>query len=145
DEVRLVSQRRPHPLSDHRPPSALVFLLFMVAVAAISLALPPVAQRLGSLVGSALGGVSESGRPWALFLLPAGILAAVMALALFSTRSRPNETSEPEMGRGLPPAGRTGSNGHFRTITADRPTTRFADVAGIEEAKEELAEVVDFL
>ena len=140
-----MSQRRPHPLSDHRPPSALVFLLFMVAVAAISLALPPVAQRLGSLVGSALGGVSESGRPWALFLLPAGILAAVMALALFSTRSRPNETSEPEMGRGLPPAGRTGSNGHFRTITADRPTTRFADVAGIEEAKEELAEVVDFL
>ncbi len=32
-----------------------------------------------------------------------------------------------------------------RLIVADRPATTFADVAGVDEAKEELAEVVDFL
>ncbi len=32
-----------------------------------------------------------------------------------------------------------------RRITADQPTVHFTDVAGVEEAKEELAEVVEFL
>src|SRR5437773_6164253 len=104
-EVRSLSQRRPRSLADHGPPSAFVFLLFVIAVAAISLVLPPVAQRLGSLVGGALGGVGEAGRPWLLFLLPAGILATVMLLALWSTRSRANDTGEPQSGRGLPPLG----------------------------------------
>ena len=44
-------------------------------------------------------------------------------------------------GAGIMGFGRSGA----RVIDAERPTTTFADVAGIDDAKQELVEVVDFL
>src|SRR5215218_4150567 len=116
----------------------------MIAVGATSFLLPMAAERVGSVIGGLVSALGETGRPWVLLLLPITILATVMVLALLSTRQRKAQPVEPELGRGMPPSGRPAS-GHFRTITADRPTTRFADVAGVDEAKEELAEVVEFL
>ncbi|HYU19853.1 MAG TPA: ATP-dependent zinc metalloprotease FtsH [Chloroflexota bacterium] len=74
--------------------------------------------------------------------------AAIVSLFLFvvyvflSARRSPSQPSEPPATPGPPrPPGRPTRMG----LITERPPTRFSDVAGAEEAKEELAEVVDFL
>ncbi len=42
-------------------------------------------------------------------------------------------------------AGIFGSGGTKKLINSEKPTVKFADVAGVEEAKEEVKEIVDFL
>src|SRR5207249_499600 len=131
-------------LEENRAPSVLVFVLVLICVGAASLVVPLLAERVGSLISGLASQAGEAARPWLLLLLPVAILSGVLALALLSTRQRHSERAETEVTRGAAANTRVATS-HFRTITADRPTTRFADVAGVEEAKEELAEVVDFL
>ena len=141
-----MNPRRPYPIADRGAPSTKVFLLLMLGVGAVSLVLPMVAERIGATIGSLVANASASGRPWILFALPLAILFGVVMLALISSRSSRRPSAELETPpRGTPPGARTGGQQHFRTIIADRPKTRFADVAGVEEAKEELSEVVEFL
>ncbi len=74
-------------------------------------------------------------------LLPVLIIGGViiLLLVLFSRR-RPSVSAGDQTGQAMQFA-----RSRARVIVADRPSTTFADVAGADEAKEELAEVVDFL
>ncbi|MBI4492544.1 MAG: ATP-dependent zinc metalloprotease FtsH [Chloroflexi bacterium] len=126
----------------NRSPSLVVLLLVMLAVAALSMGLPTLVQLVVS-AGSAMMGAF--GWNLALLLIPAGVLIAIMLVALTASRRQDPDSRQGEQTSNLPPPNKVVANPHFKTITADRPTTRYSDVAGVEAAKEELAEVVDFL
>ena len=74
--------------------------------------------------------------------LPILILAGlVIGLVVLFSRRRPSTgTPNDQTGQAMQFA-----RSRARVIMADRPSTNFDDVAGCDEAKEELAEVVDFL
>ena len=108
-----------------------------------------VAAVVTSLVTALRSGVLRVALAWpedqpALPLLAAAGCVAMLLLALYlilSRRRSPVRSSEtPAMG-GPRSASRPGRIG----LVVERPPTRFSDVAGAEEAKEELSEIVDFL
>ena len=74
-------------------------------------------------------------------LMPILIFGGVIVLlfVLFSRR-RPSTSAGDQTGQAMQFA-----RSRARVIVADRPSTTFEDVAGADEAKEELTEVVDFL
>ncbi|MHB9090048.1 MAG: ATP-dependent zinc metalloprotease FtsH [Chloroflexota bacterium] len=74
-------------------------------------------------------------------LLPILIFGGVItALLLLFSRRLPSGTPNDQTGQAMQFA-----RSKARVIVADRPSTTFEDVAGADEAKEELVEVVDFL
>jgi cell division protease FtsH len=74
-------------------------------------------------------------------LLPLLIFGGVMLLLVYLfSRRRPSAGQSDQTGQAMQFA-----RSRARVIVADRPSTTFEDVAGADEAKEELTEVVDFL
>ena len=74
-------------------------------------------------------------------LFPILFFGGVMILLIYLfTRRRPSAAGGDQTGQAMQFA-----RSKARVIVADRPTTNFEDVAGADEAKEELVEVVDFL
>ncbi len=80
--------------------------------------------------------VSSPGTPWVSLLLTEGLpfLLILVVIVWFSRRAARSQA-------GLFGLGRT----RARRYTADQPKVTFADVAGADESKADLAEVVDFL
>ncbi|MHB1132664.1 MAG: hypothetical protein ACYC4L_09795, partial [Chloroflexota bacterium] len=68
------------------------------------------------------------------------LMAVVLGLVFLFSRKRPSAGGADQTGQAMQFA-----RSRAKVIIADRPTTTFGDVAGADEAKEELAEVVDFL
>jgi cell division protease FtsH len=78
-----------------------------------------------------------------LFVALLGVGLALLTLYLiFSSRRGAARPHDPPMSTGMT---RTPTRPSRIGLVAERPPTRFTDVAGAEEAKEELAEVVEFL
>ena len=74
-------------------------------------------------------------------LLPILLFGGVMILLVYLfSRKRPSGAPGDQTGQAMQFA-----RSRAKVIVADRPTTTFEDVAGADEAKEELTEVVDFL
>src|SRR4051812_7607534 len=93
-----------------------------------------------------LAGWSEPARAW----LIGGVVAAILVVQLVVLFRRPSEPREGLSPRdqhhgALPPPARVLSQSHVRAITSERPTTTFGDVLGVDEAREELQELVEFL
>ncbi|TVT25844.1 ATP-dependent zinc metalloprotease FtsH [Amycolatopsis rhizosphaerae] len=82
------------------------------------------------------GKVSSSGSGWLTVLF--SLLPLVLIIAFFAWTGRAAQRS---LAGGLGGFGRSKA----KIIEAERPTTRFADVAGYEGVKQEVSEVVDFL
>jgi cell division protease FtsH len=114
----------------------------ILAIGALSVVFPPVIQAVLSAFQVLAGSTGAGLLP---ILAPVAILGLIVGIAMLIARRREPEVRETDGSANLPPPNKVLANTHFRTITADRPATRFSDVAGVEEAKEELAEVVDFL
>ncbi len=109
---------------------ALSILALLVAIARPPAASPASAAEPPLIAANPLA-------PLVPILLTVGVLTAVM---VFLARRQPAGYS------GERPSGVMAfSRSRAPVLLASRPTTRFADVAGVDEAKEELAEVVDFL
>jgi len=122
-------------------PSASFWILglLIVAVAATTL----LAQLMS---GRAVG--PEVWPEWLRTWLIAGGAAVVLIVALVAVLRAPAETrgAPPRDHQGpLPAPGRMLGQTHVRAITTERPSTTFADVVGVEEAREELQEIVEFL
>src|SRR5215208_2382669 len=108
-----------------------------------------VAALVTSLVTALRSGVLRVSLAWpedqpALPLLAAAGCVAMLLLALYlilSRRRSPVRSSETPATGGPRSASRPSRIG----LVVERPPTRFSDVAGAEEAKEELSEIVDFL
>ncbi|NKQ51791.1 ATP-dependent zinc metalloprotease FtsH [Amycolatopsis sp. K13G38] len=81
------------------------------------------------------GKVSSSGTNWLLTILM--LAPVVLIIAFFALAGRGSSS----LAGGLAGFGRSKA----KIIEAERPTTRFADVAGYEGVKQEVSEVVDFL
>src|SRR5437764_440061 len=79
--------------------------------------------------------------PLLVALLGVGLTLLTVYL-IVSGRRGTHRTHEPPMTTGM---SRTPTRPSRIGLVAERPPTRFTDVAGAEEAKEELAEVVEFL
>jgi len=75
--------------------------------------------------------VSNSSSIW-LFVIPLLLFAGIIFLFMRSGRSAQNQT------QGI-------ARSRARLVTGNRPGVKFADVAGADEAKEDLHEVVEFL
>ncbi|MCL4466406.1 MAG: ATP-dependent zinc metalloprotease FtsH [Chloroflexi bacterium] len=74
-------------------------------------------------------------------IVPILIFGGVILLLVYLfSRRRPSSEQSDQTGQAMQFA-----RSRARVIVADRPSTTFADVAGADEAKEELTEVVDFL
>jgi cell division protease FtsH len=69
-------------------------------------------------------------------------LALLTVYLIVSGRRASTRPSEPPLATGTP---RTPTRPSRIGLVAERPPTRFSDVAGADEAKEELAEIVEFL
>jgi cell division protease FtsH len=121
----------------------LTFILLIVAIGAASLAAPLIAERLGSSFGASLAERGDLSRAVSI-LLPLAVVGSLLGLVLLARRGPRRAATEPPGTPGRTSAPRP-SPPHFKTITADRPTTRFTDVAGVDEAREEVAEIVEFL
>jgi cell division protease FtsH len=79
---------------------------------------------------------TQAGGNWLVTLLPSLIwLALIIGLFVWTGRAAQRQLS------GIGGFGRS----RARVIEAERPTTRFTDVAGYEGVKQEVSEVVDFL
>ncbi|HEY8476760.1 MAG TPA: ATP-dependent zinc metalloprotease FtsH [Chloroflexota bacterium] len=125
-------ERHDQPYGNGRP---LLFVLLGVALATLAMTVfgrlfadlgaPPPPSIVGLVLTAGGMGV----------LIGAGIV-----LATSRRRVPPGE-----WGESPPAAGRVLTSSTIRAITADWPSTRFSDVAGVDEAKAELQEVVEFL
>nr|WP_256259481.1 ATP-dependent metallopeptidase FtsH/Yme1/Tma family protein [Streptomyces mirabilis] len=93
-------------------------------------------QRLESKKAEITASQSRGGSPWGTLLVLFLPLLFIVALFVWSGR-RAART----LGRGLSAIGRA----RAKIIEAERPTTRFEDVAGYEGVKQEISEIVDFL
>ncbi|HEX9056147.1 MAG TPA: ATP-dependent zinc metalloprotease FtsH [Ktedonobacterales bacterium] len=71
---------------------------------------------------------------WGLLINVVPIVLIVLALVLLTRRAAQNQQNIFNFGRS-----------RAKLILEDRPSTTFADVAGVDEAKQELEEVVEFL
>src|SRR4051812_14103304 len=69
-------------------------------------------------------------------------LALLTVYLIISAGQASGRPSDSPLGTGAP---HTPTRPSRIGLVAERPTTRFTDVAGAEEAKEELAEIVEFL
>src|SRR5438552_17401735 len=128
-EIRLMSddQRRPANAKSSAPNG---LLLIVVGVAL----LPP----LLSLFGTEGIGILPIA-PGATLLATAGVAATIGMLLIWSRARTGARARQDDAGPGVPPPNRLASSNH-RTIIADRPKTRFADVARVDEAKGDLPE-----
>src|SRR5215207_8431276 len=81
--------------------------------------------------------------PLLVALLGVALTLLTIYLIVSGRRAAAGRPHEPPMATGAGP--RTPTRPSRIGLVAERPPTRFTDVAGAEEAKEELAEVVDFL
>jgi cell division protease FtsH len=93
-------------------------------------------QRLESKKAEITASQSRGGSPWGTLLVLFLPLLFIVALFVWSGR-RAARTP----GGGLSASGRA----RAKIIEAERPTTRFEDVAGYEGVKQEISEIVDFL
>jgi cell division protease FtsH len=121
------------------------FAVFLLIVTLVALGMPWM-SALGGILFSSIGASSQWLSPayLAIPVLALGGLLFMAARAAGQARARSSGTEESPKST-LPTPSKILSSSHFKTITAERPTTRFRDVAGVEEAKEELQEVVQFL
>ncbi|MFN0071895.1 MAG: ATP-dependent zinc metalloprotease FtsH [Chloroflexota bacterium] len=131
--------------SETRPFSHLsTFALFVVAVAVVALAMP----WLSAINTALLPDASTNRWQSTIFvLIPILMLGAVLVVGIrAAARSRAQATTtDTNQKSSVSTPAKVLSTSHFKTITAERPTTRFQDVAGVEEVKEELQELVQFL
>jgi cell division protease FtsH len=138
--------RGPIPGERDAPSGLGTFAIFLLIVTMVALGMPWV-SALGNLVAPDLS--QHSWVSAASIALPALALGGILVLAgraAVAARQRARAGGPEESARPNPSTpSRILSSSHFKTITAERPTTRFKDVAGVEEAKEELQEVVEFL
>jgi len=122
-------------------PSLGIFGLLLLAAAIVSAVVP---AGLGRVI-TALGEWPDPARTWVF----GGVIAAVMLAVLLAVLRRPASPGAPhaprEGGGSLPPPSRVLGQSHVRAITTERPTTTFNDVVGVDEAREELQELVEFL
>ena len=123
-------------------PSLGMLGLLVLVVAIGSWAVPP-------LMGRFVDGLTAWSQAVPTWLI-GGVFAAVLIGAFVVGFLRPAEPREGPSPRGqrhgaLPPPSRVLNQSHVRVITSERPTTTFGDVLGVEEAREELQEVVEFL
>jgi cell division protease FtsH len=122
-------------------PSLWTLGLLVVAVAVISWFIP-------AALGRALAALGESADPMRIWII-GGVVSALLLAILVAVLRRPAPSRDAPQARdahgSLPPPARVLSQSHVRTITTERPTTTFGDVVGVEEAREELQEVVEFL
>ncbi|GAA5152325.1 ATP-dependent zinc metalloprotease FtsH [Amycolatopsis dongchuanensis] len=93
-------------------------------------------QKLQAHGVQVTGKVSSSGSAWLAVLI--GLVPVVLLIAFIAWAGRNAQRS---LAGGLGGFGRSKA----KIIEAERPTTRFADVAGYEGVKQEVSEVVDFL
>ncbi|KAA9160226.1 ATP-dependent zinc metalloprotease FtsH [Amycolatopsis acidicola] len=94
------------------------------------------AQRLQARNVVITGTISSSGTNWTTIVLVVGGFLLFAGLLAWSGRS-----AQRSLAGGLGGFGRAKA----KIIEAERPTTRFADVAGYEGVKQEVSEIVDFL
>ncbi|MHB1132398.1 MAG: ATP-dependent zinc metalloprotease FtsH [Chloroflexota bacterium] len=73
------------------------------------------------------------------------IVGVVIVSGLIALAARRRGSGSPDATGEQPSQASPFARSRVKVIIADRPTTTFGDVAGADEAKEELAEVVDFL
>ena len=93
-------------------------------------------QKLQAHQVQITGTVSSSGSTWSSVLVWLIPIALILGLLVWSGRA-----AQRSLAGGLGGFGRSKA----KIIEAERPTTRFADVAGYEGVKQEVMEVVDFL
>jgi cell division protease FtsH len=126
--------------ADRGRPPIWALALLTAAVALISLLISAVGSRLPL---DALG--SDVLRPWVVAVAVTGLLLGGLFAALRLPSQPRARGGAGEMPSNLPAPSRTLSHGHIRTITTERPATTFGDVVGVDEAREELQEIVEFL
>ncbi len=125
--------------TDRRSSPALIGVVIVLALgtAAVSALLPDVSLRTALVAVSAY--LPEVSLETAFVVASALGLAATLGVLALILRLR----QQPQLDNQPRPASLSASR--VKIITNDRPKTSFGDVAGVEEAKLELAEVAEFL